>query len=287
MLSLPYGTLNVTKPLELNAYAKVNLGLNVVAKRGDGYHEVDTLMTKVSVFDVVRLEPASTTTLDVQDADLGEQEDNLAFRAARLYFEVTQQDKGVHITLEKRIPVAAGLGGGSSDAGAVLRGLSQLYPADNIDLFQLAKALGSDVPFFVSNLSAARARGRGEKLEAVNLPELHLILLNPGVEVSAKSAYENLQNFSPRLKLDDLLKNLQAGEEPGYLNALQPGVMLHEPYIREVITALRLEGLRGVMMSGSGSTCFGLARDEAHAGEVEPKFKEMYPSWWVEAVRTL
>lgn len=276
----------MTKPLEINAYAKVNLGLNIVAKRGDGYHEVDTLMAKVSVFDTVRLEPASTLTLDVHGADLGEQEDNLAFRAARLYFEATQQDEGVHITLEKRIPVAAGLGGGSSDAGAVLRGLAQLYPAD-IDLSQLAKALGSDVPFFVSDLSAVRARGRGEKLEAVDLPELHLLLLNPRVPVSAKSAYENLQNFSPRLELETLLESLKPGEKPTYVNALQPGVMLHEPYIREVITALRLEGLRGAMMSGSGSTCFGLAKDAGHAQEGAAKFEEMYPHWWVKAVRTL
>lgn len=278
--------LKVTEPVELNAYAKVNLGLNVVAKRGDGYHEVDTLMARVSVFDTVRLEPSSNVTLDVRGADLGEQESNLAYRAAKLYFEATQQSEGVHITLEKRIPVAAGLGGGSSDAGAVLRGLSQLFPAD-IDLFGVAKALGSDVPFFAQDLSAARARGRGEKLEEVELPELHLVLLNPGVEVSAKTAYANLQNFSPRLELEPLLNSLKPGEKPTYVNALQPGVMLHEPYIREVITALRLEGLRGVMMSGSGSTCFGLARDEAHAREVEAKFEEMYPNWWVKAVRTL
>ena len=276
----------MTEPAELHAYAKVNLGLNVVAKRGDGYHEVDTLMARVSVFDTVRLEPSSNITLDVRGTDLGEQESNLAYRAAKLYFEATQQSGGVHITLEKRIPVAAGLGGGSSDAGAVLRGLSQLYPAD-IDLFEIAKALGSDVPFFVGDLSAARARGRGEKLEEVSVPELHLILLNPRVEVSAKSAYENLQNFSPRLNLDTLLNSLKVDEKPVYVNALQPGVMLREPYIREVITALRLEGLRGTMMSGSGSTCFGLAKDEAHADEVAQKFEEMYPNWWVKAVRTL
>ncbi len=280
----------MTEPLELSAYAKVNLGLNVVAKRGDGYHEVDTLMAKISVFDTVRLGPAPSVTLDVQGADLGEGEDNLAFRAARVYLEVyaekTGRQEGVHIDLEKRIPVAAGLGGGSSDAGAVLRGLAQLYPAD-VDLSEIAKKLGSDVPFFTQNVSAARARGRGEKLEEVNVPELHLVLLNPGVEVSAKTAYENLQNFSPRPELDTLLESLRPDKKPTYVNALQPGVMLQEPYIREVITALRLEGLRGVMMSGSGSTCFGIARDEAHAKEVEAKFEEMYPNWWVRAVRTL
>ena len=276
----------MSEPLELHAYAKVNLGLNIIAKRGDGYHEVDTLMAKVSVFDTVRLEPSSSVTLDVQGADLGEQEDNLAFRAARLYLEATQQDEGVHITLEKRIPVAAGLGGGSSDAGAVLRGLSQLYPKE-VDFLELAKALGSDVPFFTRDLSAARARGRGEELEEVAIPELHLVLLNPKVEVSAKFAYENLQNFSPRLELDRLLESLKPEKKPVYVNALQPGVMLQDPYIREVITALRLVGLRGVMMSGSGSTCFGIARDEAHAKEVEEEFVEMYPHWWAKAVRTL
>ena len=276
----------MTRFLELKAYAKVNLGLNIVSKRGDGYHEVDTLMAKVSVFDTVRLEPTSTVTLDVRGADLGVQEDNLAYRAAKLYFGAAQQDGGVHITLEKRIPVAAGLGGGSSDAGAVLRALSQLYPAE-VDLSEIAKALGSDVPFFVQDFPAARARGRGEKLEEVAVPELHLVLLNPGVEVSAKSAYENLQNFSLRLELDRLLESLQPEQKPIYLNALQPGVMLQEPYIREVITALRIVGLRGVMMSGSGSTCFGIARDEAHAQEVEEECVEMYPHWWVKAVRTL
>ena len=276
----------MTKALELNAYAKVNLGLNIVARRGDGYHEVDTLITKVSVSDTVRLEPHSTLALDVRGADLGAQEDNLAFRAAQRYFEATKQDQGVHITLEKHIPVAAGLGGGSSDAGAVLRGLSQLYPAD-VDLFELAKTLGSDVPFFAQDLSAARARGRGEKLETVDLPTLHLVLLNPRVEVSAQSAYENLQNFSPRLNLDTLLEQLKTDSKLGYVNSLQPGVMRQEPYIREVVTALRIVGLRGVMMSGSGSTCFGIARDEAHAREVEEEFVEMYPHWWVKAVRTL
>ena len=276
----------MTKTLELNAYAKVNLGLNVVARRGDGYHEIDTLITRVSVSDTVRLEPNPTLSLDVRGADLGAQEDNLALRAAQRYFEATQQDEGVHITLEKRIPVAAGLGGGSSDAGAVLRGLSQLYPAD-VDLFELAKTLGSDVPFFAQDLSAARARGRGEKLETIELPTFHLVLLNPRVEISAKTAYENLQNFSPRLDLDDLLEQLKTGSKLSYVNSLQPGVMLHEPYIREVVTALRIVGLRGVMMSGSGSTCFGLARDEAHAQEVEKEFTEKYPHWWVKAVQTL
>ncbi len=271
------------------AHAKVNLGLNVVAKRGDGYHEVDTLMARLELHDTVTLEPtAGGVTLRVRGADLPEDAANLAHRAAQRYLAAAGEGRGVHgvhLQLDKRIPVAAGLGGGSSDAAAVLMGLSDLYPS-HVDLAALAKDLGADVSFFLLDAPAARARGRGEKLERVALPTLHLVLVNPGLAVSAGDAYANLQNFSSRSDVAGLVEKLGRGEEPGYINALQPGVMLLHPPLREVVTALRATTLKGVMMSGSGSTCFGLAQDAAHAQDVASGLAHAHAGWWVRATHT-
>jgi 4-diphosphocytidyl-2-C-methyl-D-erythritol kinase len=129
------------------------------------------------------------------------------------------------------------------------------------------------------DISAARARGRGEKLEPVAIPLIHIVLVNPGLHISAKDAYNNLQNFSPRLKLESLLERLASHQEPGYLNALQPGVTLLYPEVREVLMALRQAGLRGVMLSGSGSTCFGLADSQEHAETVANNLRESHPNW--------
>jgi 4-diphosphocytidyl-2-C-methyl-D-erythritol kinase len=271
----------------VKAYAKVNLGLAVVAKRGDGYHEVDTLMTRIDLCDEVGLEPTlSGVELEVRGKGVPTGATNLAYQAARRYLEAAGESGGVHLVLEKRIPVAAGLGGGSSDAAAVLRALADLYPSE-VALLGLAKTLGADVPFFVRDVPAARARGRGEKLTPVTLPALHLLLANPGLEVSTQEAYAALQTFSPRPNLDKLLTRLAEGAEPGYLNALQPGVLALKPEVREVLAALRELGLRGVLMSGSGATCFGLARSGADATGLADELQRAHPGWWVEAVSTL
>jgi 4-diphosphocytidyl-2-C-methyl-D-erythritol kinase len=280
----------------INAYAKVNLGLNIIAKRGDGFHEVDTLLARLELHDELILEPrVQGISLTIENADLPTDNKNLAYRAAELYLNVApetfnkssgQDARGVHIHLKKNIPLAAGLAGGSSDAAAVLRGLSKMYPS-TVDLMLIAKELGSDVSFFVQDLQGARARGRGEKLEPVTLPKLYIVLVNPGIHISAKEAYENLQNFSARLKLESILGKLSNNQEPGYLNALQPGVMLLYPKVREVLTALRQTGLRGVMMSGSGSTCFGLANSLQEAQKIGSSLREKHPEWWIRATVTV
>lgn len=273
--------------MHLKAHAKVNLGLNIIAKRGDGFHEVDTLLARLELHDELELQlKEQGISLTIENADLPTDNKNLAYRAAELYLSKSDEARGVHIHLRKNIPLAAGLAGGSTDAAAVLRGLLQLYPS-SVDLMAIAKELGSDVSFFVQDIPAARARGKGEKLEPVTLPQLYLVLVNPGVHISAKEAYENLQNFSARLKLESVLGKLTNNQEPGYLNALQPGVMLLYPKVREVLTALRQTGLRGVMMSGSGSTCFGLANSFEQAGQVATTVKEKNPDWWIYPTLTL
>ena len=269
--------------LSLKAHAKVNLGLSVLGKRSDGLHEVDTLLARLELHDTVTIKPAETgVTLTVSGADLGiAPEQNLAYKAAALYLRKTGETRGIEIELTKRIPVAAGLGGGSSDAGAVLRGLKELYPAD-VDLLALAAQLGSDVPFFAADLSAARATGRGEVLTPVELPELHLVLVNPGVGVSAGDAYARVGEFTGALELPSLTASLARGE-PAYPNVLEAGVVGLEPVVGEVLDALRGAGLKGVRMSGSGATCFGVARGRHEAEVLAATLAEAYPAWWIAA----
>jgi 4-diphosphocytidyl-2-C-methyl-D-erythritol kinase len=273
--------------VEERAHAKVNLGLSVLARRGDGYHEIESLMARVSLADDVRVTlRGKGPVLAVQGADLPTDDRNLALRAARRYLTAAgAEGVGVAIELHKRIPVAAGLGGGSSDAAAVLRALRELVPAD-VDVERLALELGSDVPFFLAGHAAALARGRGERLEPVTLPTLALVLAYPGEAVTAAEAYGAVQSFTSRLGLAGLLEKLRAGAEPGFVNALQPGVVRAHPVVRETIRALRAEGLRGVSMSGSGSCCLAVASGRAEADDVAQRLRAAHPLWTVEAVET-
>lgn len=272
--------------LTLKAHAKVNLGLHVLGRRADGFHDIDTLFARLELHDTLTLEPRRKgVSLEVEGADLPGGGANLAYRAARLYLERAAGAGGVRLGLTKRIPVAAGLGGGSSDAAAVLRGLAALYPSD-LELLELAAQLGSDVPFFADDLGAARAQGRGERLAPLALPVQHLVLANPGVPVSAGDAYRAVRSYDAALPLEAVLSDLRAGRSPSYTNTLQPGVVGLEPAVGEVVQALRATGLYGVLMSGSGSTCFGLARDSREAQGAAARLAERYPAWWVSVTRT-
>lgn len=265
--------------MELKAQAKVNLGLNVRFQRPDGYHELDGVMARLALHDTLTLTPRPQgVTLTVVGAELAADASNLAYRAAQAYLMAAGESRGVDLHLLKRIPIAAGLGGGSSDAAAVLRGLSRLYPAE-VNVMGLAATLGADVPFFVADAPAARAQGIGEQLTPLKLPELWLVLVNPGIAVSAKEAYANLRALAPAVDVSDLLVSLSA--EPRYQNSLQAGVVASYPPIAEALELLREAGLRGVLMSGSGSTCFGLAQDAAHADLVAESLRKRCPEWWV------
>lgn len=275
--------------LQVEAHAKVNLGLSLLGRRSDGFHEIDTVMVRLDLGDRLTFAlGAPGVRLDVHGADLGiPPEANLVYRAAAAYLEALPRAHGVTIELHKCLPAAAGLGGGSSDAGATLRALSRLLPAEEgaVDVMALATALGSDVPFFVQDLPAARATGRGEVLTPLELPPLQLVLANPGVAVSAREAYSYVERYSGPLNVPDLLVGLARGELD-YPNDLEPGVVAHVPVVGEVLGVLRSAGLRGVRMSGSGSTCFGLARSGAEAERIAADLAKAHPAWWVRAART-
>jgi 4-diphosphocytidyl-2-C-methyl-D-erythritol kinase len=278
------------------APGKLNLGLRVAARRGDGYHEIDTLFVTVTEADRLRVArragsdgaPVDGTVRRAGDASGAEVpdrfEENLAARAAAAWLAAARAPGGIWIDLDKRLPVAAGLGGGSSDAGAVLRAMARLVPAE-LDVTRLARELGSDVPFFAAGLPAARGRGRGERLTARDLPPRWLVLLNPGVPVSAAQAYRALGGFGPPLDWEAIEGAWRDGDRPPWRNDLQPGVMSAHAEVRRALAALREEGLTAPLLSGSGATCFALADDEAAARASVARLRAAWPEAWVRAVR--
>lgn len=276
------------------APAKVNLGLRVAARRGDGYHEIDTLFATVEIADRLRLTRTSggVSGAASDHRDPGSRADelppmgpaNLAFRAAEAWLEAAGRPGGVHVELDKRLPIAAGLGGGSSDAGAVIRGMARLWPAP-VDPLAIAKRLGSDVPFFASGHAVARGRGRGERLVPRTLPERWLVLVNPGVAVPVAEAYGGLMAFGPPQEWDAVADAWAGGQAPRWRNDLQVGVLRRHPDVRAAWSALGQAGLSSPLLSGSGATCFGLADDEDHARRVARELQASRPDWWVTCAR--
>lgn len=272
--------------MELLAPAKVNLGLSVSGRRADGYHELHTVFAALQVADRLFLEAIPEgVELEVRGSDLPARTDNLVYKAAVAYLNAAGWPGGIKAVLEKNLPLAAGLGGGSSDAAAVLRGLSRLYPA-RLSLSTLALKLGADVPFFLE-ASLAEGRGVGERLRPLEALEVHLVLINPGIAVSAAEAYRALrpEEWQPELNVPGILDALRAGEEPPYWNTLEQPVFRQVPYLQELKQELRRTGLRGVLMSGSGSSLFGLAQDAEEARFVAQKLRTRYPRFWVVATQ--
>lgn len=257
--------------LLLKAPAKINLYLEAGPRRGDGYHRVRTVLQAVEWFDLVELElePGGKGVYLEVDGDAPSGEDNLCYRAAWLFLEATGISAGVRIRLTKEIPVAAGLGGGSSDAAAVLRGLDHLSGAGlgKRSLFHLASRLGSDVPFFLLGGTAV-GEGRGEVVTpVVQAPPLPVVLANPGKGLSTSEVYRRFDLLAPPEPPaggpQPLLDSLAAGDVVGaaahLYNALQDAACTLLPELMDLLEAARRSGALGALVSGSGPTVFMLA----------------------------
>lgn len=282
------------RDLEILAPAKVNLYLGVLGKRADGYHEIVSVMQKLDLADRLHLSlEGSGLTLRCPSSHLPEGKDNLAWKAARAFFDWTGFADSVRITLHKRIPVAAGLGGGSSDAAAVLRGLNRLCAAGLSEetLMTMAARLGADVPFFVTELNTALATGTGTDLQPIAGPAGYwLLLVNPGIAVSTAWAYENLLLTSD----DNPYKLTGYSHAPEYAAALLAAAFCHDaespplfndleavtidkyPLIRAIKEQLLADGAMSALMSGSGSTVFGIFRQFDLAERSCTRFRELY-----------
>jgi 4-diphosphocytidyl-2-C-methyl-D-erythritol kinase len=247
--------------------AKVNLFLKILGKRIDGYHELMTLMCCIGLYDTVSLDVGDTNIAVSCDHPLvPNDESNLAFVAAHLFFKTLKKNEGVKIFIQKQIPVAAGLGGGSSNAAAVLLGLNRYYgyPFSKEDLLSMGLSIGADVPFFIFQRPAI-ATGIGEKLKAYpGLENLWILLVSPGFSVSTAEVYKklNLGLTKCKKKLKSFLLNNQRFDPRCHLcNDLEAVTASKYPVINTVKKALLSHGALGALMSGSGPTIFGLFSD--------------------------
>ncbi|MCY4114701.1 MAG: 4-(cytidine 5'-diphospho)-2-C-methyl-D-erythritol kinase [Chloroflexi bacterium] len=254
------------------APAKVNLGLQVTGRRPDGYHELVTVMQTLELADDVRLESAPTVSGRPSLPDLAA-EDDLALRAAHLLRRTLGVASGAHVSVEKRIPAAAGLGGGSSDAAAVLAALNQLWETDvdHARMVQIAAELGSDVPFLVRG-GTALATGRGEHLSDLPpAPMRHVVLVRPDSPLATADVYAELRpsEWSDGERTMDLARGLAAGElsEDLMCNDLTPAAIRLTPVVGDILVDLRAAGAHPALMAGSGATCFGLFADISTAEE--------------------
>ena len=273
------------------APAKINLCLHVLGRRPNGYHELLMLMQRISLCDRVeiRLAPARELAIACEGVALAPGEENIAARAARRLLEEAGVVRQVDIAIDKRIPVAAGLGGGSSDAATVLLGLNRMLDLgiSSEQLRKLALELGADVPFFVLERQAW-AGGIGEVLEPVaQLPEVSYLLVNPGMAVSTAWVYGNLRLTPP----GDVAKLRQFPETPEDLvrllhNDLEPVTIGRYPQLAQIKAQLLGLGAAGALMSGSGPTLFGVFTDQAVARRAEQVLQAV-PDWRVFLVEPL
>ena len=282
------------RQLKEQAPAKVNLDLRITGRRPDGYHELDSVVAFTAWADRLTFTPDRRLTLEPSGpyaAALADHTDNLVLRAARRLAEHAGCPPHVRIKLDKRIPVAAGLGGGSADAAATLRGLSRLWQLRlaDADLLPLALELGADVPVCLRS-GPARMRGIGERIEPLELPVLDLVLANPNHAVATAQVFAGLGPVAPAAGPDAPVP----ADRPALLgwlrargNDLEAPARRLAPVIREVLGALSAQpgcGLAG--MSGSGATCFGVFDDPEAAARAATAMRGARPSWWVISTAT-
>jgi 4-diphosphocytidyl-2-C-methyl-D-erythritol kinase len=278
-------------PLEKKSHCKVNLLLNVLGKRADGFHELETVMQPVNFCDELMFERNSGgVELLCSDATLPVDSRNLVFRAAKNFLDAANISGGVKIHLEKKVPLAAGLGGGSGNAATTLLAMNELFgrPLESEKLFEIAATLGSDVPFFLQN-KPVLATGRGEKIQSLeNLPALNgkaFLLIHPGFGISTSWAYQNLARFPAALngqkgRAQELISKLQANDLPasagGFYNSLEAPALEKFPILELFQEFLRASGAPVTLMSGSGSTTFAIVENISSGELLAEKFKSKF-----------
>lgn len=280
--------------LSLTCCAKVNLGLRVLGKRTDGFHEVETVLQAVDLCDEIEItdHPEPAIEVDCDHPEVPSGPENLAYRAARLAQEALSGERGCRIAIRKRIPPAAGLGGGSSNAAAVLIGLNRLWQLSLSDqeLTRMAARLGSDVPFFLHG-GTALARGRGEALTPVKMmAEFHLVVVKPDLSIPTAWAYGRLKipltSNSKFVKLNSL-KEIRTLDQvlPLLDNDLEKAVGAIYALIGEIKANLVSKGAIAAAMSGSGSAVYGIVEDRDAAWQLAERMRR--DRWQIFVVRPI
>lgn len=261
--------------MQILAPAKINLSLRVVGKRADSFHEIETLLAPISLYDKIDIEKQNRwIDFICDDPTLSTADDNLVVRAAKLFFERAKIKRGVSIKLEKKIPHGAGLGGGSSDGAATLRGLNELFEAklSREELLRLASEIGSDVPFFLFE-SAALCKGRGEIVEPTKLKtKLSVLLLKPSFGVPTAWAYSRWEESK---EISDVSYAPQSLNGQTFLNDLERPVFEKFVFLAQLKSwLLKQSEVSAALMSGSGSTVFAVLKDKAAGNSLAKRAHE-------------
>ena len=271
------------------AKAKVNLTLDILGKRDDGYHEVSMIMQSIDLADIVTLEEADDIIVETDIAELADDRTNIAYRAAELLRDTHAPDRGAHIRIKKNIPLAAGLAGGSTDAGAVLLGLNELWGLGlTIDTpTDLGARLGSDVPFCMLG-GTMLATGRGEVLKRVPaLDVMPLVLVKPPVGVSTAAVYGGYRadRVSVHPTADSMTAAIESKDKQRIFramgNVLETVTIELHPEIADIKRSLLAAGAEHAMMSGSGPTVFAFAPTAEDAQRIAEHMKQKYSTYTV------
>jgi 4-diphosphocytidyl-2-C-methyl-D-erythritol kinase len=277
--------------MQVLAPAKINLSLEIVGRRNDGFHELDTLIAPISLYDEIGIDkgrPAEGIKFRCDDPSVPQGDDNLAVRAAQVFFETTKIEPAVSIELKKQIPHGAGLGGGSSDAASVLLALNELFKAklSREALAEISESIGSDVPFFVFQ-SAALCKGRGEIVMPVKLQrQFSILLLKPAFAISTEWAYSRWQHSR---EIPGLRYEAQQFADQTFVNDLERPVFEKFVFLAQLkMWLLTQPEVGAALMSGSGSTVFAVMRENADADRVAKRAKAaLDPELWTCACETL
>ena len=284
-----------------NARAKVNLTLRVVGRRVDGYHELESVVAFADCADRLGLTPGSELNLEITGPlaqFCGENADNLVFKAARLLGERVPDLRLGHFTLDKVLPVAAGIGGGSADAAAALRLLAQAnaFSLDDARLIEVARSTGADVPVCLASRACVMT-GVGESLQPLSLPKMPCVMVNPRVPVPTREVFDalGLRHGELLVGASDVFGATAWPEEGSSIedwvevlaassNDLEAPALRIQPVIGEVLAALSSSnGAWLARMSGSGATCFAIYENTAEARRAAEKISNDHPDWWVHA----
>lgn len=271
------------KTIRREAFAKINLGLDVVRRLPNGYHEVRMIMQTVGICDVLTFrKAASGIQLVVDNEELPTDGNNLICKAAKLLLESAGIEGGVSITLEKHIPIAAGMAGGSTDAAATLLGINELYEIgyDVDKLKELGVKIGADVPYCIQG-GTALAEGIGEVLSPLPTPPTcHLVIAKPDINVSTKFVYENLRanELESHPDIDGMIEGLEKGDLKAITdrlaNVLETVTVPAYPIIDEIKQTMLDAGAEGALMSGSGPTVFGIFTELEKAKQAAKRIKD-------------
>lgn len=273
---------------EIRSFAKINLYLEIIGKRTDGYHDLITLMCLIDLHDTLRIKfNTPATQITCNHPDVPENESNLALKAALKFFDAISIRDHVSIFIDKKIPVGAGLGGGSSNAAAVLNALNHRYrfPLSRNALMDLGAQIGADVPFFIYGRPAV-ATGIGDRMTAYNhLHAYPIVLIYPAKPLSTAEVYRKL-NFgltkSKKINRKNTFRHIREQDISSILfNDFEPTAFKINPEIADAKSLLLALGAAGALMSGSGSTVFGIYPDSKDANNAFANIRRRHPEWEV------